>query len=930
MKRLVVSTVSVGSFKAAVMAALAACLGGALLAGLPAAASAAAGSQVVTVNGASAGRTFDGVGALSAGASSRLLIDYPEPERSQILDYLFKPDYGASLPILKVEIGGDTNSTDGTEPSHMRTPGTVDCNQGYEWWLMEQAKARNPNIKLYGLEWGTPGWIGGGHRTVWTSQNITYLLSWLGCARQHGLTIDYLGGWNEAGYDPSWYASLRQALDAHGYGAIKLVAADSYDWTNVAASMASDTAFRQAVGIVGEHYPCGVTACPTPASVLATGKPVWASEQGSAPYDTGAPALARDLNREYTDGQMTATINWSLIWSAYNGMPYPGDGLMLANTPWSGHYSVGKSIWVMAHTAQFTKPGWRYLDSGSARLSGGGSVVSLRSPSTGDWSSVAETTTAAAPQQVTYQVSGGLSGGTVHVWATNLASGDQAQWFNHVGDIQPQGGSFSYQLQPGYLYTFTTTTGQAKGTAAAPASQPWALRYAENFDTYPAGATARYLSDLGGSFQTAPCVAGSGNQASPPASGMCLQQNVTEQPVQWNQWDNYPVTLTGDPDSWQNYRAGADALLKQPGYVELDGRALGPANAITGYHFRIGTSGQWSLYKQDASGADTTLASGTATFNTGTWYRLGLELRGDTITVSLDHHQLGSVVDGTYQMGQVGLQVSPWATAQFDALSVNAVPANGEQPGIGPITPDPAQVPQAGGSIPVSTTVTNPGPEAATAVSAQLQVPQGWTASTVTAPPGSLVGGQAAPVAWRLTAPASAAPGRYQATVAVTWRSGGQQWVSTSKIPVYLALIPQSEMTATATSYQSGYPPLQAIDGDPSTLWHTQWSPVRAYPPQSITLALGGMYTVRGLLYLPRQDGNPNGVITAYNLYVSADGTNFTKVSSGTWALDSAQKQASFSAAGVRYVRLEAVSGGNGYVSAAEINVIGTSAHSQE
>lgn len=41
------------------------------------------------------GRTFEGIDAVSAGASSRLLIDYPEPERSEILDYLFKPDYGA-------------------------------------------------------------------------------------------------------------------------------------------------------------------------------------------------------------------------------------------------------------------------------------------------------------------------------------------------------------------------------------------------------------------------------------------------------------------------------------------------------------------------------------------------------------------------------------------------------------------------------------------------------------------------------------------------------------------------------------------------------------------------------------------------------------------------------------------------------------------
>ena len=44
-----------------------------------------------------AGRTFDGVGAISGGGgNSRLLIDYPEPQRSQILDYLFKPGYGAA------------------------------------------------------------------------------------------------------------------------------------------------------------------------------------------------------------------------------------------------------------------------------------------------------------------------------------------------------------------------------------------------------------------------------------------------------------------------------------------------------------------------------------------------------------------------------------------------------------------------------------------------------------------------------------------------------------------------------------------------------------------------------------------------------------------------------------------------------------------
>ena len=51
------------------------------------------------------GRAFDGLGAISGGgATSRLLVDYPPAQQEQILDYLFKPNFGASLQILKVEI----------------------------------------------------------------------------------------------------------------------------------------------------------------------------------------------------------------------------------------------------------------------------------------------------------------------------------------------------------------------------------------------------------------------------------------------------------------------------------------------------------------------------------------------------------------------------------------------------------------------------------------------------------------------------------------------------------------------------------------------------------------------------------------------------------------------------------------------------------
>ena len=66
---------------------------------------ASAAATQLHVDPASASLPYDGHGGLSAGASSRLLADYEEGPRSEILDYLFKPKFGASLHVCKVEIG---------------------------------------------------------------------------------------------------------------------------------------------------------------------------------------------------------------------------------------------------------------------------------------------------------------------------------------------------------------------------------------------------------------------------------------------------------------------------------------------------------------------------------------------------------------------------------------------------------------------------------------------------------------------------------------------------------------------------------------------------------------------------------------------------------------------------------------------------------
>ena len=77
----------------------------------------------IIIDGTQTSVEFDGHGGLSAGGTSRQLIEYPEPQRSELLDYLFLPGFGSSLAVLKIEIGGDTQSTDGTEPSHQHFRG---------------------------------------------------------------------------------------------------------------------------------------------------------------------------------------------------------------------------------------------------------------------------------------------------------------------------------------------------------------------------------------------------------------------------------------------------------------------------------------------------------------------------------------------------------------------------------------------------------------------------------------------------------------------------------------------------------------------------------------------------------------------------------------------------------------------------------------
>jgi hypothetical protein len=625
----------------------------------------------ITIDGHGAGRVFDGIGALSAGASSRLLVDYAEPYRSQILDYLFKPGYGAALQHLKVEIGSDVNSTDGSEPSFARTRAEMahpDFNRGYEWWLMEQAGRRDPQIVLDSLPWGAPGWIGHGH--FYSQDMANYVVKFIQGTRFHHLNMRYTGIWNETQYQAGYVKLLKKTLAANRV-ATQVVCCDLYTqehpWS-IIDKMKSDPELRDSVDVVGVHSPNVIQGPTAPEAAKQSGKPLWASEDEFFYYTRGLPrtwspfaeSLAMIYNLNYIEDRITATEIWSPVTSYYDNLPAPGSGLMLANTPWSGHYEVNPTIWVTAHTTQFTQPGWRYLNGACGFLQGKGSYVTLKSPSGKDYSVVIETVRAPAAQRVSFQATGGLFQGPVHVWETNAM-----RTLEHVRDVTPQNGSFALTLDPDSLYTITTTTGQGKGTASPPPSALFPFPFRDSFAHTPSGHSPKYFADQDGAFEVWPCR---------KRPGRCLRQVITKMPIPWGITPD-PLTMLGD-SNWTDYEVSSDVMLAGPGDVTLMGRIDsadffkdGHARWPSAYILLVRSGGGWELISTEYKHPTVTLASGRIPFRLDTWHHLALEFKGSAIRAMIDGSQVARVTDAAHTKGMVGIG-SGWNHAEFDHFTV--------------------------------------------------------------------------------------------------------------------------------------------------------------------------------------------------------------------------------------------------------------------
>jgi hypothetical protein len=120
-------------------------------------------------------------------------------------------------------------------------------------------------------------------------------------------------------------------------------------------------------------------------------------------------------------------------------------------------------------------------------------------------------------------------------------------------------------------------------------------------------------------------------------------------------------------------------------------------------------------------------------------------------------------------------------------------------------------------------------------------------------------------------------------------------------------------------------PAKNAIDGDPETYWHTQYSPKTTKYPHEIVVDTGAPRDIGGFRYLPRQDGGTNGKIKRYEFSISLDGTNWNDPIAGEFTNSSSASMVRFkSSAQARYFKLRALSeqSGQPYASIAELDTL--------
>ena len=330
-------------------------------------------------------QTIDGFGVASAWSADSLQ-QFPEPQRSRVLDLLFSRTEGAGFSIVRNEIGSGggtpaTTSTQTIEPTEGNFTWNVDAGQ---IWEMQQARQRGISTFISSV-WSAPAWMktnnsvtNGGHIHPDKYQAYAnYLAQYVLGYRQHfGLRISAISPANEpnlvAGYQTNeWTADefktfIRDYLKptfTRNHVPAKVFMPEEVTWTDdLASATLQDPAASAGIDIIAAHdYTPGN---PIPfADAKAQGKGQWMSETSGGSTDPGDIGDALKWAFQIHGHLVNAESN---AWDWWIGTePHPpasGDGqaLIYLDAP-NGVFTATKRLYSIGNFSRFIRPGYQRI-----------------------------------------------------------------------------------------------------------------------------------------------------------------------------------------------------------------------------------------------------------------------------------------------------------------------------------------------------------------------------------------------------------------------------------------------------------------------------------------------------------------------------------------------------------------------------------------
>ena len=511
----------------------------------------------IVLNGSAPGLRYDGYWAMAVNGAARLLFEYPEPVRTQLLDLFFVPrGKGTAWQALKVEIGGDVESSYGSMTSYMHTPTVSDASfkRGVIWWLIAEARKRNPTLPLAALSCGMPWWVGNG-KTL-SKGGAKYHVDWLlGAKLHHNLTFDFIGIWNEAPWTAEYILELRSQLDRAGLHATKIMAADGD--TSVIKAAQQNATLADAIGAFGVH-----TSKMVPIDTL--GKPYYESENdivdGPMPQWSGTDSVGIHWPKQFisniVSGNGTAAMLCAFAHGWSQNLGRHNHGPLMLNDPWSGFYQLGAGFFTQAHVTQFTEIGDRFVGSAIDDKSGV-SYAALASKNGQDVTIVATNEDSGAARPLKFSLAGtlakalcgvgrgkGRGGGVLERWQSNAS-----RYFIRLDEVSLAPGancSASVLLPPSSVTTLSSRAGVAGWEDyAIPKRTRWKLPYDSAYAKQTMDNPCEFLSPIYGSFEVTAGPSFHRGRGASAGAGVCTQAvPVNPGPNAWtHRFNGWPIAL---------------------------------------------------------------------------------------------------------------------------------------------------------------------------------------------------------------------------------------------------------------------------------------------------------------------------------------------------------------------------------------------------